>query len=213
MPDYLPPIAGRYKYNAGTARYQDTKTGRMVPERTIRTAVDATLRTGANSQARATSAMIDGKITLGEWQDQMAVLLRMQHTASAAAAAGGWSSLTDADWKIAKRILEGQMRYLTRFARVIGRDELSDAEIKYRAGLYSEAPRVTYEAVRRGLQRRRGAEEEQRVLGVAEHCECCIVEAEKGRQPAGELKAIGECSCIVKCKCTMRYFDSEGEEI
>jgi hypothetical protein len=133
--------------------------------------------------------------------------IKLAHTASAAAARGGWAQMSQSDWGAAGRMIRDQYDYLRNFAdQIASGQQLLNGNALVRADLYADAARGTFEQMRRRYeQQQNGMQEERRVLGEADHCEGCLAQAELGWQPIGTLDPIGAEECITRCHCTFFY--------
>ena len=80
--------------------------------------------------------------------------------------------------------------------------------------MYGQAPRGTFEEMRRRYERTsNGMTLERRILGAADHCDDCLEAAALGWQPIGTLPAIGDSRCMTNCHCEFDYREGELEEI
>lgn len=199
-------LTPEYVWNDKLRRYQDVETGRIVSNQQVRAALDAVILSAKQETRDLSKQLLDGKLTLAEWQEQMAFNLKMQALASAALAKGGWAQMTASDYGRVGAELKKQYAYLQKFALDIQNGKISfDGRILTRADLYAERARGTFEDVRREIARQAGFDRERRLLGVADHCRDCIVEANKGWQPLGTLRAIGDSICKSNCHCNFDF--------
>jgi hypothetical protein len=188
--------------------YYVRQTGRIVAPQTIHQALNATTDAWSRSMELQAGRMIRGEIDLATWQQQMAAQMKSQHTASMILGKGGVAQVTEED----ALYLEGELRFqyerLNRFAIQIQNGEriaASEGVIKTRVEMYSEAAVPTYEEARRAGAQDAGADEERRVLGQAEHCDTCIIQAALGWSPIGSLNRIGQSECLMRCRCHFEY--------
>lgn len=213
MPILTSGLTPDYVYDDSVGQYRDVATGRFVSREAVRDELDRVIRRAEIAVVRETNWMINGTIEIGEWQMRMANLIRIEHTAAAAAGAGGWANMDASDWGRVGQELRQQYAWLENFARDVESGRLTPEQIVARARMYSEAARGSYEQARRYGMKWRGAVEERRILGDADHCDCCVEQANRGWQPIGSLLAIGECTCIVNCKCTFVYRDEFAKQM
>ncbi|HMN12579.1 MAG TPA: hypothetical protein PKD55_09675 [Bellilinea sp.] len=160
--------------------------------------------TASKLEMRAVSQqLVNGEITLAQWQLAMERGVKTVQVASAVAARGGWAQMTQSDWGAVGAETKRQYEYLRRFAGEIasGKQPLN-GRLVVRAELYGEAGIGAFEQMRRRVM---GARFERRVLGAAEHCPDCIRFAALGWQPAGFLPRIGESRCRVHCRCRFEF--------
>lgn len=115
---------------------------------------------------------------------------------------GGAKSVNVADilQKVGAAIAR-EYKYFEKFVRQV----LSAVNAAARAGMYAEAGRGTYEEARTEAMKASGKTEERRLLGIADHCSDCVAEANKGWQPIGTLRAIGDSICKSNCHCRKEF--------
>jgi len=94
-----------------------------------------------------------------------------------------------------------EYKYFEKFVRQV----LGAVNAAARAGMYAEAGRGTYEEARAEAMKASGKTEERRLLGIADHCSDCVAEANKGWQPIGTLRAIGDSLCKSNCHCRKEF--------
>lgn len=183
------------------------RAGKTVAQASIREVMDA-FRTEAfvPQVERVTQAMINKTITLEQWQNQMAGLIKEQHIASAVAGRGSRELMTFRDWGQTGGRLSFQYNRLDNFARDIATGEYSPAYIQARAKMYANATRTGYWDHYTQAHKEAGFTEERRVLNPAEHCEDCTYYSELNWMPLGSLPEPGDGSrCMVNCKCNKEY--------
>lgn len=187
--------------------------GRAVAEETIKKAgITASVQWGKRMQA-VTAQLIDGSISIADWQRQMSAMVKDSHTAMTILGKGGVANVTRED----ALYLEGELRFqnerLARFALQIERGEVgATAAIQERVALYGAASNPTYEQARRAAALSNGIEEERRVLGASEHCDGCAEQAALGWQPVGTLDDIGDEECKWNCRCHFEYRSPEQDK-
>ncbi len=192
-------------YSSGTA-YTET-----------RDELDKVLLVARGEFARNAEDLLAGVITFAAWALITKAQIRIVHIVGAALAVGGFNVLRDAvngkpaganapnsGASILQKIgdaISREFKFFERFAKQAqtGKNTLA------RAGMYAEAGRGTFEDVRSDVAKAQGKTEERRVLGVADHCSDCVVEAAKGWQPIGSLRAIGDSLCKTNCHCRKEY--------
>lgn len=193
-------------------RYRDLSTGRFVSERVVARELNTVVLSSADSMKAITQALVDGSISLPEWQTAMEREIKYINRLSGVTARGGVEQMSQADWGRIGAETKRQYQYLRNFAQEVanGQQRMNGTAV-VRAGLYGEAGRGTYQEMHRKQAGRRGYTEERRVLGPTEHCEAsgdkpgCIDLAAKGWQPLGTLPRIGEATCVTHCKCVFEF--------
>lgn len=195
-----------YRWNERVGRYVNTS-GQFVPFAEVRDALEDIMDASAYRMNTLTQQLVNEQISLAEWQSGMMEQIKISHTAAAASARGGWAQMSQADWGAAGQMIRTQYDYLRNFANEIasGKQAL-DGRALVRADLYAQAPRGTFEEMRRRYERlMNGMEEEARALGEADHCDGCLAQAAMGFQPFGVLEPIGSQECVTNCHCRFIY--------
>ncbi|GCE49190.1 hypothetical protein EI42_06007 [Thermosporothrix hazakensis] len=195
-----------YNYNPRARRYVDLKTGRFVPERIVRQAVDAVIDKETQRVRDLSQQLVDRTISLAQWQVGMLSILKPLHVAMAMIGNGGAKNMSPADYGFVGNLLKEQYLFLRGFVKDIktGKQAL-DGTLLARSALYTQAARGSHEAMRERVARIGGARLQRSILGIADHCTGCLQEARKGWQPIGSLIPIGQRQCKSHCRCTMQY--------
>ena len=193
-----------YGWNVGASRYYDNVTGRFVSRVIVTQELEKVISACQLDIITASQSLLDGTITLSEWQLIMERSIKSIHTSSAALAVGGWNQMTYNDWGSVGSLIKKQYQWLDNFAFDIYTEKQKLGLLITRAKLYAQSGRGTYEEMRRMLAEDQGFNQERRGLAPAEHCNDCVVEAEKGWQPIGTLRQIGDSQCRTNCLC--RFF-------
>lgn len=200
------PNTPQYTWDPKLKRYRSAETGKLVSEQLVRAALDQAVLTANKDIAALTAQLVKGKLSLAEWQAQMAVQLKTYHTAAGLAANGGIANMTPELWGALGAKLRKQYQYLQQMALDLERGKTPlTAYAVQRAELYTEAMRGTYESMRRANKRGGDYAQERRVLGAADHCDCCLAQADMGWQDIGTLLEIGDCDCGSRCHCVFEY--------
>ena len=179
--------------------------GATVPQRSVKQAVNSAIDVWSKQLSVTSAQMVNGDITIGEWQTLMAEKIKSMHTAVSVVGRGGVGQITHED----ALFIEGDMRFqnerLQRFALQVERGEVTGAAIEQRAAMYAESANPVYEDVRRAAAEDNGMDEECRILGAAEHCPDCLEESARAWQPIGTLPQIGDSACRWNCRCHFEY--------
>ncbi len=207
-----------YRWNEAAGRYISS-TGRFVPLSTVKAELESMITASAVKMDMLSLGLKNGTTSLAEWQMGMEQEIKASQIASAAAAKGGWAQMTQSDWGWVGSRVKEQYKYLRNFsAEIASGKQKIDGRLLVRAKQYIQSSRATYEEMRRRYARiNKGAVEERRVLGPAEHCEPhgstpgCVELADKGWQPMGTLPAIGAATCRMFCKCHFEMRDASGK--
>lgn len=199
-------ITPQYGWNASAGRYVNLSTGQFVPFAEIRAALEYNIAAAQQEITRVTRLLIDGTLSIDDWQAAMMEQIKNAHINAACSARGGWAQMTQSDWGFVGRQIRTQYDFLRNFVRDIqsGAQPLN-GRLLIRAQMYGEAARGTFEDMRRRIEKLiYGMEEEMRVLGVADHCQDCLTHANKWA-PIGTLPRIGNSQCRTRCHCRFRF--------
>lgn len=207
------PLLTGYGWN-GT-RYYDLETGQFVSNAAVREGLEGVMDASALQMNALTQQLIDGGISLADWQTGMMQQIKITHTTSAALSQGGWAAMTQSDWGATGQLIRAQYDYLRNFAAEIasGKQPL-DGRALVRADLYADAANGTYEEMNRRSAITDGFDEERRILeDTINACDGCIEQAGLDWQPIGTLDPIGAEECATRCRCEFKFRNSEtGEE-
>lgn len=190
-----------------TASYVYKRSGRRVSESKVIELMDKyTERALTPEMERLTERMLDGKLSLQDWQQRVAKELKDAWIVKVQAGRGGKAQTTRIDYSRAGGRLKGVYAKLNRFAKQIENEELSRAQILARAKQYSQAPNVAYWDGKTEAAKNSKFTEERRVLNPAEHCDDCVGYANEGWKPIGYFPEPGDQSvCGDNCKCVKEF--------
>jgi hypothetical protein len=180
--------------------------GRFVPDTQVREALDQVIQTQAATMRNLTQSLIDGDLSLADWQRQAMQAVKVAHLDGFALANGGWSQLGQADFGWVGQRIREQYRYLGAFAQQMasGQQTLGPGALA-RAEMYADAARATHREAQRREAKTRGMQEERNRLSAAESCGGCIAQSSAGWVPIGTLVPCGARDCLSRCKCSMAY--------
>ena len=127
----------------------DLDTGRFISSATVRDALEGVMDASALRMNQLSERLMDGDISLAQWQTGMLQQIKVANVAASAAANGGWANMTQSDWGAVGQLVKEQYQYLRNFADEIasGKQPL-DGRLLVRTDMYGDAPRGTYEAMR-----------------------------------------------------------------
>lgn len=153
--------------------------------------------------ATLAQSLIDGKITIAQWQTGMRDIIRVIHREATILAYGGAQNVTPSVWGYLGSLVKKQYRFLDNFADEIAANPEAwlNGRLFIRMEMYGKADFNTFELMLQRKAQLEGKTEERRVLGVADHCDCCVEQAAQGWQPIGTLRDIGDCTCLTNCRC------------
>lgn len=193
-------------FDDSTGRFRDTASGRFVSERAVRRVIDDLADGASDRMAVLSQAMLDGNLSLAEWQAGMMRTIKQSHVASATIAHGGAVRMTAVEYGRCGQAIRTHYDYLANFAAQIasGEQPLTPMVVA-RAKQYGQAARPLFEREYGRDQMRRGYQSERNVLGAAEHCAQCVSETARGWVPIGSLIPVGARTCRSNCRCAIRY--------
>jgi hypothetical protein len=196
---------GAYTWDDAQVCYVDWQ-HKPVPWATVRAALDETLTHASRTLLVLSQKLQTGQLDLPNWQTRLRDEIKAIHASSAALAIGGWAALQLGDWlRISDRVLQ-QLARLNAFAQQLGSGKQKrDGVFLRRTQMYAEAGRGTYSCFERYTMLQHGYTEECNVLGVAEHCNGCLIEDSRGWVAIGDLVEIGSRECLTKCQCSFTY--------
>lgn len=201
------PILPGFGWNAAAKRYYDLDTGVFVSKSAIRTGLENMMDQSALNMNALTQKLVDGGISLADWQSGMMAEIKAAHVSASALANGGWAQMTQSDWGAAGQMIREQYNYLRNFASQIASGEQPlDGRCLVRSDLYGNASNGTYEAMRTRAFLAAGFEEGRRVLETgADHCDDCLEYASEGWMPIEDIPEIGNSQCLTRCRCEIEF--------
>lgn len=196
------PAQGRYTWNERDRKFRDAR-GKLVSRTRIRLALDEYLDNLADETKGLALRLVEGSISIGDWQVAMEKIVKRGHTSATAIAKGGWQQAKAADWARAAVRIKFNYGKLDQFARQLERGDVAlDGRFVRRAMMYALAPTGTYEDVLRADDIKAGFDRERRVLHSKSPCIDCFRYAALGWVKAGTLPGIGQkCQCKANCRC------------
>jgi hypothetical protein len=197
----------RYTYDPRSRRYRDLVTGQYVSASQVRGAVDYVVNAVSDKLRATTQLLIDGALSVADWEIQVAAMLKSLHIAMGLAAYGGISGANQKAMDDISARIEKQYEFLSNLAgQIASGKQALDGTLLARIALYGQAGRGTYEnIIRDQAMNDPNLTEEQRVLGANDSCPTCLDQAALGWQPLGTLNAIGDSECLANCRCSFQY--------
>lgn len=196
-------------WNESAGRFVNAR-GQFVSEQTVRLVIDD-IADGASARMAALSqAMLDGNLSLAEWQAGMMRTIKLSQLATATIAHGGQAQMGFPEYGASGRAIRDQYDYLRGFAADIasGRQPLTGG-LTARARQYGQAARVAFEREYGRDQMTRGYRFERNILGASEHCSLCPELSARGWVPIGSLPPIGSRPCRAQDRCRLAYSREE----
>jgi hypothetical protein len=208
MPIGTNVLTSSYGWNEAANRYVDLESGRFISSSKVRDALEQVMDQSALNMNALSQQLVDGGISLADWQAGMLQNIKLAHTAAGASAGGGWAQMSQSDWGAVGQLVREQYDYLRNFSGQIASGEQPlDGRLMVRSDLYGDAARGTFEDIRQRGMMALGYEEERRTLEASDgnNCDGCLEQAAQGWQPIGTLDPIGDEECQVRCRCTFSY--------
>ena len=201
------PITSHYGWSELAGRYIDLETGRFVSFAKIRNVLESVMDASAVRMNILSQQLVDGSISIANWQVAMKQQIKIIHVNAGMAANGGFAQMSQSDWGAVGQMIRAQYGYLDKFAQQIANGEQAlDGRLLVRSDMYGDAARGTFEQMERRLQITNGFEEERRVLeDKLNNCDGCLEQAALNWQPIGTLDPIGAEECTVRCRCEFEY--------
>jgi hypothetical protein len=203
-----------YTWDAKALRYR-APSGAFVSKQAIKQALNTFVLRSQKEIERLAGQVASGKMTVQDWQEQTANLIKNGHLASAAAAKGGWAQMTPGDYGKLGAGLKFQYAHLRDFAKEVSVKRLTPKDIIDRAGMYARSSSGAFEQARFDTYAdmvEAGARVRMRnKLGKADHCTPgngrpgCVAETERGWVEFGEMSLPGQRKCLTRCFCTIEY--------
>lgn len=196
------PISGRYR----------GENGRFLSKAAIEALVDGRIKKLNNQLQDFTRRLIDGNITIDQWQGSVREALKPAHLQAAMVGAGGKNALSQSDYGRLGQRLRSEYSYLQNFAADLLAGRVSGAMALARIGLYAASVRGSYWEGTTIRQEKQGYSLMRRILDPqAQHCQDCIDHAARGIAPIGSLPMPGQrCACRSRCKCRIEYLRQQA---
>lgn len=196
-----------WSFDTNIGRYRDVNTGRFLSERDALKLTTRMVSTANKRLDQLTDLLLTEGMTLQNWEQQFAALIKQIHIAQFLLGRGGMGGIVPADYLRIANALRDEYRYLSQFAEDIAMSKLTPAQIKARARLYLNKARSSFwlgneQATISATK----PSEMRRNLAPVEHCADCIRYAQAGWQPIGILPLPGYlCECRANCRCSVSY--------
>ncbi len=195
-----------WSYDRNTGRYRDEK-GKFLSKAAVEALVDGRINKLGTMLKRFTNMLIDGSITLDQWQGSVREAIKAAHIQAAIIGHGGRDGMGSAEYgRIGQRLRE-EYRYLQGFARDLLEQRSSRAMALARIGLYAESVRGSFWEGSSIRQEQQGYSLMRRILDPqAQHCQDCLDYAARGLVPIGSVPLPGQrCACRARCRCSVEY--------
>lgn len=205
---HYPVLAYRaWHWNIGASRYQDSETGRFMSRDKVRNLLDQSLSGAVNASDSLASMVADGLLSPRDWREAMRGEIKREAIRQYLMGIGGRNVMTPADWGRVGAMVREQYGYLEGFYQEVAGGNLTEIQIRARAGMYINSTKEGYETAHSTVAGQAGMEQEMWNLGLAEHCGDCVNYSSMGWQPIGTFPFPGDGStqCLTGCKCWKSY--------
>jgi len=201
-----------YTFDRSSLRFRSLETGRFVPERDVRVAVDAVADLASRRLGEASARYRAGQITVTEFQAELMATIKESQIAAGLLAYGGRQQMDASRWGLVGQQIRVQYQYARgMIADVLDGRQRLNGRLDGRARQYGQAARSLYENLRRRQSAEAGMAFEQNVLHAAESCRECLAATAAGVVPIGTLPPIGQRICRQSCRCTLSYSRTMSE--
>ncbi len=213
-----------WRWNETAHRYIDITNGRFIStayaQSLIRESISASIRV---TDTLATYVS-EGLISPSDWISTMRNEIKGEYIRQYLSAIGGRAQMTQSDWGKIGSLLKYQYKRLDAFAANL--PNMSEAQIRVRAGMYIESAGEAHEVARAKVAREWGADTAQWFVNPAlENCDVCLERQQMGPRPIGPNGGFmstvdGEvfpkdCTapCLVKDGCRIEFSNSETGKV
>ena len=192
-----------YGWNEVAHRYYDLESGVFVSRASVNAGLEAVMDASALRMNDITQKLMDGGISLADWQTGMMTQIKNTNVAAAALANGGWDQMTQSDWGAAGQLIREQYDFLRGYAKDIADGtQALDGRALVRSDMYADAANGTFWEMDKRSMLADGYEEGRRVLEPgADHCDDCEEYASEGWMPIEDIPEIGNSQCLTRCRC------------
>jgi hypothetical protein len=195
-----------WSYDRNSGRYRDEK-GRFLSQGAVEKLVDARIDRLDGTLKRLTRMLVDGNLTLDQWQSSIREQIKAAHLQAAIIGHGGRSGMGSAEYGRVGQRLRQEYAYLQGFANDLLGARLSGAMAVARAGLYAQSVRGSFWQGTELRKQEQGFSLMRRILDPqAQHCQDCLDFAARGIVPIGSVPLPGQrCECRARCRCRIEY--------
>lgn len=203
-----------YSWDQALGRYRDAETGLFLSRDAVYGMVNQSISATQLVTDHLAASVADGSISAEAWHLAMKGEIKREYIRQYLLGHGGRHEMTPADWGRLGPMIREQYQFLGGFYDAVRNGELSEAQIRVRAGDYINSAREGYERARIGRAYEYGMSEEIWRLGSsAQHCGDCVSFAEAGWLPIGSIDAMpgdGSTQCLSRCACFKEYRSADG---
>ena len=143
LSDPWPRFDSTWSYDPLSGRYRRPN-GQFMSNKAVVSLVDGRIDTLGTNLRRFTEMLVDGNITLDQWQGSVRASLKNAHIQATVLGHGGRSGMGPREYGRIGQRLRAEYTYLERFARDIVAGRVSGAMALARVQLYAESVRSSY---------------------------------------------------------------------
>jgi hypothetical protein len=196
-----------WSYDRNTGRYRDEK-GRFLSQKAVEALVESRIGKLDSTLKRTTRSLVDGGISLDQWQTSVREAIKAAHIQAAIIGYGGRGEMGSAEYGRVGQKLREEYRFLQGFARDLLDGRVSSPMALARIGLYAQSVRGSFLQGEELRKQQQGFSLMRRRLDPqAQHCDDCLAFAARGVVPIGAVPLPGQrCACRSRCRCFVEYF-------
>jgi hypothetical protein len=196
-----------WSYDRNTGRYRDEK-GRFLSQKAVEALVESRIGKLDSTLKRTTRSLVDGGISLDQWQTSIREAIKAAHIQAAIIGYGGRDEMGSAEYGRVGQKLREEYRFLQGFARDLLDGRVSSPMALARIGLYAQSVRGSFLQGEELRKQQQGFSLMRRRLDPqAQHCDDCLAFAARGVVPIGAVPLPGQrCACRSRCRCSVEYF-------
>lgn len=203
-----------WSYDRNAGRYRNQK-GQFLSKKAIGAIVDGRINKLEQQLKGFTEKLINGAITLDQWQGSVREAIKITHIQAATIGYGGKAEMGRSEYGRIGQRLRSEYIYLQGFVRDLIDGRISAPMAMARIGLYAQSVRGSYWQGTEMKEQQRGFSMMRRVLDdQAVHCQDCIGYAARGIVSIGSLPMPGvRCECGARCKCSIVYYRGQAQVV
>nr|BAR25795.1 unnamed protein product [uncultured Mediterranean phage uvMED] len=211
LSDPWPRMDADWTYDPLVGRYR-RPSGKFMSEKAVIALVDGRIVELGKDLRRFTRMLINGNITLDQWQGSVREALKGAHIQATVLGHGGRARMGAREYGRIGQRLRAEYRYLQGFAGDVLAGRVSAPMALARIQLYAESVRGSYWEGTTLRQEKQGYSMMRRRLDPqAAHCDDCLRYAGAGLVPIGSLPMPGQrCECRARCRCFVEYKRGAG---
>ena len=199
-------MALEFIWDAKVQRYRYKDTGKFVSQQAVDALTQKAIVQVSSDMKTISDLLVNGKISVGTWEEETAYALRKAHLWNYMLGAGGEKNMSAQDYQKVQAAIERQYQYLRGFSEDLVTKGMSEAQFRQRLQLYANAGNGTYHLGRQTAHEKAGARWERRRRTKTNSCSPCISYAAMGWQTIGTLpNPQQECLCFSNCGCYKEY--------